>query len=122
MEPFRGLLLGLFFLAVGMSLNLTVVLASWQIIALLVVCYMLVKGGAIYGLARFLKASKADALARAVLMAQGGEFAFVLFTTATAGGILSAETNAMMTATVIISMVLTPFSIMLLKLASEAFL
>ena len=103
-EPFRGLLLGLFFLAVGMSLNLTVVLANWQIIALLVGCYMLVKGGAIYG------------LARAVLMAQGGEFAFVLFTTATAGGILSAETNAMMTATVIISMVLTPFSIMLLKL------
>ena len=115
-EPFRGLLLGLFFLAVGMSLDLTVVLANWQIIALLVVGYMLVKGGAIYGLARLLKASKAEALERAVLMAQGGEFAFVLFTTATAGGILSAETNAMMTATVIISMVLTPFSIMLLKL------
>jgi glutathione-regulated potassium-efflux system protein KefB len=53
---------------------------------------------------------------RAVLMAQGGEFAFVLYTTATAGGILSPELNATFTATVIISMVLTPFSMMLLKL------
>lgn len=118
-EPFRGLLLGLFFLAVGMSLDLNVVLANWQIIAALVVGYMLVKGGAIYGLARLLKTSKSDALERAVLMAQGGEFAFVLFTTAAAGGILTAETNAMMTATVIISMALTPFSTMLLKLIPE---
>jgi glutathione-regulated potassium-efflux system protein KefB len=118
-EPFRGLLLGLFFLAVGMSLDLNVVLANWQIIAALVVGYMLVKGGAIYGLARLLKSSKSDALERAVLMAQGGEFAFVLFTTAAAGGILTAETNAMMTATVIISMALTPFSTMLLKLIPE---
>lgn len=115
-EPFRGLLLGLFFLAVGMSLDLTVVAANWPFIALSVAAYMLIKGGAIYALARLLKTSKADALERAVLMAQGGEFAFVLYTTATAGGLLTAELNAMLTATVIISMVLTPFSTMLLKL------
>ncbi|MDB5541292.1 MAG: KefB, partial [Devosia sp.] len=114
-EPFRGLLLGLFFLAVGMSLDLTVVAGNWQFIALAVLCYMLIKGGAIYVLARLLKSSKAEALERAVLMAQGGEFAFVLYSTANAGGLLSADLNAMMTATVIISMVLTPFSMMLLK-------
>jgi glutathione-regulated potassium-efflux system protein KefB len=118
-EPFRGLLLGLFFLAVGMSLDLNVVAANWQFIALAVVLYMAVKGGAIYGLARVLKTGNRDAIERAVLMAQGGEFAFVLFTTATAGGLLSAEMNAMMTATVIISMVLTPFSTMLLRLVPK---
>jgi len=114
-EPFRGLLLGLFFLAVGMSLDLNVVAANWQFIALAVVCYMLLKGSAIYGLARALGSPNNNAVERAVLMAQGGEFAFVLYTTATAGGLLSAELNAMFTATVIISMVLTPFSTMALK-------
>lgn len=115
-EPFRGLLLGLFFLAVGMSLDLTVVAKNWQLIALAVIGYMLVKGGAIYALARALKTPKAEALERALLMAQGGEFAFVLFTTAMASGLMGQEMNAILTATVIISMVLTPFSIMALKL------
>jgi glutathione-regulated potassium-efflux system protein KefB len=114
-EPFRGLLLGLFFLAVGMSLDLDVVAANWQIVALTVVAYMVVKGGAIFFIARVLGTPNSMALERAVLMAQGGEFAFVLYTTATAGGILSAELNATFTATVIISMVLTPFTVMALK-------
>ena len=115
-EPFRGLLLGLFFLAVGMSLDLNVVVANWGMIALTVIAYMAAKGLTIYGLARLLKSSNEVALERALLMAQGGEFAFVLFSTAMSSGILSAELNAMMTATVIISMVLTPFTIMALRL------
>jgi len=114
-EPFRGILLGLFFLAVGMSLDLAVVAANWQIIALSVVAYMLVKSAAIYAVARVLKASHAEALERSVLMAQGGEFAFVLYTTAAAAGIFTVQINAVFTATVIISMVLTPFSIIGLK-------
>jgi glutathione-regulated potassium-efflux system protein KefB len=114
-EPFRGILLGLFFLAVGMSLDLAVVAANWQIIALSVVAYMLVKSAAIYAVARVLKSSHAEALERSVLMAQGGEFAFVLYTTAAAAGIFSVQINAVFTATVIISMVLTPFSIIGLK-------
>ncbi len=108
-EPFRGILLGLFFLAVGMSLNLDTVLGSWQIIALSVVAYMAVKALAIYAIARALRASHAEALERAVLMGQGGEFAFVLYTTAAAAGIIDGPTNAVFTATVIVSMVLTPF-------------
>lgn len=114
-EPFRGILLGLFFLAVGMSLDLVVVASSWQIIGLSVVAYMLVKSVAIYGVARLLRAEHTVALERAVLMAQGGEFAFVLYTTAAAAGIFSVELNAVFTATVIISMVLTPFSIIALR-------
>ncbi|HHY48160.1 MAG TPA: potassium transporter [Alphaproteobacteria bacterium] len=114
-EPFRGILMGLFFLAVGMSLDLGVVVANWPLIAGAVAAYMVAKGLAIYALARVLKSGHAEALERAVLMAQGGEFAFVLYTTAVGAGILSAEGNAIFTATVIISMVLTPFTILPLR-------
>ncbi|MGB3336214.1 MAG: monovalent cation:proton antiporter-2 (CPA2) family protein [Devosia sp.] len=114
-EPFRGILLGLFFLAVGMSLDIETVSASWQIIALSVAAYMGVKAVAIYVIARLLKSSHAVALERAVLMGQGGEFAFVLYTTAASAGIIDGPTNAIFTATVIVSMVLTPFFIIGLR-------
>lgn len=110
-EPFRGLLLGLFFMAVGMSLDLGIVAGNWQVIALAVVCFMLVKGGAIYVIARLTRSNHGEALERAVLMGQGGEFAFVLYTTAVSAGIIDGPTNAVFTATVIISMVLTPFAL-----------
>ena len=114
-EPFRGILLGLFFLAVGMSLDLGVVAANWMVIAGSVLAYMLVKGVAIYGIARMLKAPHWMALERSVLMAQGGEFAFVLYTTALGDGIFTPELNAIFTATVIVSMILTPFTIIGLR-------
>ena len=114
-EPFRGILLGLFFLAVGMSLDLSVVAESWQIIAISVVAFMLIKGGAIYMIARMLRSSHGEALERAVLMGQGGEFAFVLYTTAVANGLIDGPTNAVFTATVIVSMILTPFAIIALR-------
>jgi glutathione-regulated potassium-efflux system protein KefB len=114
-EPFRGILLGLFFLAVGMSLDLTVVMGNWGFIAMSVAAYMAVKGGAIYALARALRSRHAEALERAVLMAQGGEFAFVLYTTAASAGLLEPQQNAVLTATVIVSMVFTPFAVLALK-------
>lgn len=116
-EPFRGILLGLFFLAVGMSLDLAIVAGNWQIIALSVASYMLVKALAIYAIARLLKSSHGEALERAVLMGQGGEFAFVLYTTANAAGLIDGPTNAIFTATVIVSMVLTPFFIIGMRYA-----
>ena len=81
-EPFRGLLLGLFFLAVGMSLNLRVVADNWLPVASGVLAMMAAKGLCIYGVARPAKSSHDEALERAVLMAQGGEFAFVLYAAA----------------------------------------
>ncbi len=114
-EPFRGILLGLFFMAVGMSLNLTVVAQNWQLIAVYVVLYMVMKGVGIYAIARFLKASHAESLERAVIMAQGGEFAFVLYSAATAVGIIDGNANATLTAIIIISMVLTPLMMILHK-------
>lgn len=114
-EPFRGILLGLFFLAVGMSLNLTVVTANWQLIAFYVAAYMIIKAAAIYGIARLFKAAHTEAMERAVLMAQGGEFAFVLYAAAFGAGIINGEENAMLTAIIIVSMILTPVFIIALK-------
>jgi glutathione-regulated potassium-efflux system protein KefB len=110
-EPFRGILLGLFFLAVGMSLQLDVVAASWKMILFYVVAYMLVKGAAVYAVARIFKSSNREAVDRAVFMAQGGEFAFVLYAAATTAGIITGEQNAILTAIIIVSMVVTPLAI-----------
>ena len=78
-EPFRGILLGLFFLGVGMSLDLNLVINSWQLIAAGVVSFMIVKSVGIYVVARLFRAKHREALHRAALFAQGGEFAFVLY-------------------------------------------
>jgi glutathione-regulated potassium-efflux system protein KefB len=107
-EPFRGILLGLFFLGVGMAVDLAVIFANWQHVLIAVVAYMIVKGVIIYGVARLLKAPHAESLGRAILMAQGGEFAFVLYAAAASVGILDADTNAVLTATIVISMAVTP--------------
>src|SRR5690606_23973583 len=88
---------------------------NWQIIGLSVIVYMLAKGCAIYVIARVLRSSHGEALERAVLMGQGGEFAFVLYTTAASAGLIDGPTNAIFTATVIISMVLTPFAMIGLR-------
>ncbi len=111
-EPFRGLLLGLFFIGVGMALDLPVVARNWPIIVAGVLAMMVVKMLCIYGVARLAHSSKADALDRAVLMAQGGEFAFVLFSAALAQGVIDATVNANMTAIVVLSMALTPLVVL----------
>nr|WP_223218301.1 monovalent cation:proton antiporter-2 (CPA2) family protein [Rhizobium wenxiniae] len=107
-EPFRGILLGLFFLGVGMAVDLAVIAANWQHVILAVVAYMIVKALVIYGVARLLGAPHPESVGRAILMAQGGEFAFVLYAAATSVGIFDAETNAVLTATIVLSMVVTP--------------
>ncbi|MBN9242703.1 MAG: cation:proton antiporter [Mesorhizobium sp.] len=114
-EPFRGILLGLFFLAVGMSLDLSIVAADWRLIAVYVVAYMIAKAVGIYAVARFLKAPHREALERAVMMAQGGEFAFVLYSSAHAVGLIDGAGNAQLTAVIILSMVLTPLAIIGLR-------
>ncbi|MES2550485.1 MAG: monovalent cation:proton antiporter-2 (CPA2) family protein [Pseudomonadota bacterium] len=112
-EPFRGILLGLFFLAVGMALDLSVIAANLQLIAMSVAALMVLKAAIIYGVARLTRASHPEALERTVLMAQGGEFAFVLYSAALAYGLLNVEENAILNAIVIVSMVLTPVMVIL---------
>jgi glutathione-regulated potassium-efflux system protein KefB len=110
-EPFRGILLGLFFLGVGMAIDLSVIAANWQLVAASVAGYMVAKMLLIYLVARVLGTCHAESLERAVLMAQGGEFAFVLYAAAVSAGIFDAQSNAILTATIIISMILTPLMV-----------
>ncbi len=114
-EPFRGLLLGLFFMAVGMSLDLTVIGAEWRIIILAVAAYMAVKAIGIFAVALAFGAGRREAASRAALFAQGGEFAFVLYAAALGNGIFDARTNAVMTTTVILSMALTPLCVLAMR-------
>ncbi|MDY6945142.1 MAG: monovalent cation:proton antiporter-2 (CPA2) family protein [Pseudomonadota bacterium] len=114
-EPFRGLLLGLFFIAVGMSLDLSVVAANWQLIVIAVPAMMATKALCIYVIARLTRSSHTEALDRAVLMAQGGEFAFVLYGAAAAAGLIDDTVNANYTAIVVLSMVLTPLVVILVR-------
>jgi glutathione-regulated potassium-efflux system protein KefB len=119
-EPFRGILLGLFFMGVGMSLDIPLVLADWPLILGGVLAYMVFKGLGIYAVARVTKSSHGDALQRTALMAQGGEFAFVLYSAAAAAGIVEASVNAILTATIIISMALTPLAVFALRWVTPA--
>lgn len=107
-EPFRGILLGLFFLGVGMSLDLSVVAQNWQLIVSGVIALMLAKALMIYIVARATKSSHTEALDRALLMAQGGEFAFVLFSAALSAQVIDSTVKSNLTAIVVLSMVLTP--------------
>jgi glutathione-regulated potassium-efflux system protein KefB len=107
-EPFRGILLGLFFMSVGMSLNVPLVLTNWPLIAMGVVAFMAVQGLAVYGVARFFKADHREAIMRAAHFAQGGEFAFVLYGAALVLGVIDARIASIMTAIVIFSMALAP--------------
>lgn len=107
-EPFKGLLMGLFFLAVGMSLNLSVVVDEWVLLIAMLAVYVLVKAVAIYAVARLFGAGNRTALRRSAMFAQGGEFAFVLYTAALAGGVIDGRENAIFSTVVILSMAITP--------------
>ena len=111
-EPFRGLLLGLFFLSVGMSLDLRVVIADWAWVLGGLAAFMSAKMVAVYAVAR-IRQKHGEGLLRAALMGEGGEFAFVLYSTAFAAGLFDARTAAILSAVVILSMALTPLRVML---------
>lgn len=119
-EPFRGILLGLFFLGVGMSLDLSVVAQNWQLIVSGVVALMFVKALMIYIVARVTKSSHTEALDRALLMAQGGEFAFVLFSAALSAQVIDSTVKSNLTAIVVLSMVLTPIVGIIFKRFTQA--
>lgn len=110
-EPFRGLLLGLFFMAVGMSIDPAVVARNWLTILLAVPVLLIVKAALIYSACRIFNKPHAESVRVALLLPQGGEFAFVLFSAAAAYYILPRETVSMLTATVTVTMALTPLAV-----------
>lgn len=118
-EPFRGILLGLFFLGVGMSLDLSVVKQNWQLIVSGVIAMMFAKSLMIYIVARITKSRHTEALDRALLMAQGGEFAFVLFSAAVTAQVIDNTVKSNLTAIIVLSMVLTPILGILFKRFTE---
>jgi len=115
-EPFRGLFLGLFFMAVGMSLDLEAVAANLVVILVATPLAMLVKGVVIYALARAFRHGHSEAAALGLYLSQFGEFGFVLFASAAAAGLFSEATASTLVAIVTLSMVLAPFALRLLPL------
>lgn len=107
-EPFRGLLMGLFFLAVGMSLDLAVIATEWRLLLLLLFTFVVSKGLVVYSVARAFGSPNHPALHRTSMFLQGGEFAFVLYAAASAEGVIGARENALFSTVVILSMALTP--------------
>lgn len=114
-EPFRGILLGLFFMGVGMSLDLPLVKMNIQFILLAVVIYMFGKALAVFSVAKIMGCKNRESLDRATTMIQGGEFAFVLFAAAKSFNVIDQELNANMTAVIVISMALTPIVAIIVK-------
>lgn len=107
-EPFRGLLLGLFFMAIGMSLDLGVVRDQWLLVIALVVGVMATKTLVVMALARGFGTGTMRAFQMGLLLAQGGEFGFVLFAEAERGLLISHEAAQLFGAVVTVSMALTP--------------
>jgi monovalent cation:proton antiporter-2 (CPA2) family protein len=112
-EPFRGLLLGLFFMTVGAGVDLPLVARQPLILAGLVAGLMVLKFLVMYGIARLFGAPKRGALAVATALAQGGEFAFVLLTFTVGAGVIGSELAALLTAAIAVSMALTPVAMIL---------
>lgn len=111
-EPFRGLLLGLFFISVGAGLDLPLVMREPLTLAGLVAGLMLLKFAVMFVAGRLAKLAWRDAGSAAVLLSQGGEFAFVLLGFAVASRVLPAPLAALLTAAVALSMAATPLLVL----------
>lgn len=107
-DPFKGLLLGLFFIAVGASIDFNLILANPGRIMALVAALMVLKGAVLFGLGRFFKLGIDQNVLFAFALAQAGEFGFVLFSFATQNGVISKEVAAPLVAVVAVTMALTP--------------
>ncbi|MGF1760236.1 glutathione-regulated potassium-efflux system protein KefB [Photobacterium sagamiensis] len=112
-EPFKGLLLGLFFISVGMAVNLGLLLEFPLLILTAVVALIVVKGLLLYGLARLFGIRAKSRSQMAAILSQGGEFAFVLFTAAKGEGLLGESLTAFLLVVVSISMMTTPLILLL---------
>ena len=112
-EPFEGLLLGLFFTAVGMQLNLDLLLSHTGLILGLVALLLSVKAIVLYGLGRSSGLDLWPARRFAISISQGGEFAFVLFTAGAAAGVLASADAELLAIVVTLSMAATPMLLLI---------
>jgi CPA2 family monovalent cation:H+ antiporter-2 len=107
-RPFRGILLGLFFMTVGMSIDITLMQSEWAQITLLVIGLMVGKSIVTAALCRGFGLPVGISVRVGLLLSQGGEFGFILFITASALGLLATETTQILLASVTLTMVATP--------------
>ncbi|UXY15270.1 monovalent cation:proton antiporter-2 (CPA2) family protein [Chitiniphilus purpureus] len=108
-RPFRDLLLGLFFVTVGMNLNFATLAAYWWLVLLVLLFLLPGKILIISGLARAFGNSPGNSLRTGFALGQGGEFAFVLLTLAAGAGLMPSALHQVMVASVVLSMLATPF-------------
>jgi monovalent cation:proton antiporter-2 (CPA2) family protein len=106
-EPFKGLLLGLFFIAIGMNLDLSLLVSKPLFILSASVVLVLVKTGIIFSILKIAKQRKTDAIRVGLMLSQGGEFAFVVMAQASGNGLLPLQISSEVTLIVGISMALT---------------
>ncbi|ADP10562.1 glutathione-regulated potassium-efflux system protein KefB [Erwinia sp. Ejp617] len=107
-DPFKGLLLGLFFISVGMALNLGVLYTHIIEILIGVVLLVAVKTAVLYLLARIYGLRSSERLQFSGVLSQGGEFAFVLFSAASSASLFSGDQMPLLLVTVTLSMMTTP--------------
>jgi monovalent cation:proton antiporter-2 (CPA2) family protein len=118
--PFRGILLGLFFMTVGMGIDFGLLIDNIVSIFVLTIGLMVVKAAIVFGLTKLIGAKTDMAIQTGVLLSQSGEFGFVMFGAASAAGLLDQFTSQMLVLIITLSMVFTPFvvkgtNILLLK-------
>ena len=117
-EPFKGLLLGLFFIAVGMTIDFGLLGSKTGLVIALTAGFLAIKIAALWAIARALGVTARQRILFAFLLSQGGEFAFVVFASARAAGVLARDWEALLTIAVALSMAATP----LLLLAHDRWL
>lgn len=108
-EPFRGILLGLFFMAVGMSIDFGLLYIHGALIAALVLGLLAVKSSIMWTICRLMRIGTRDATRSSLLLSQSGEFGFVLFGLAAISGLMSEELFQILTLLVVLTMITTPF-------------
>ena len=111
-RPFHDVLLGLFFITIGMKLDWHPVLERWLLVLLLTTVPVAAKFALIAGLARLFKAAPGTALRTGLYLASAGEFGFVLLTLAADNGLLGPQWVSPVLASMVLSMLATPFIVM----------
>jgi monovalent cation:proton antiporter-2 (CPA2) family protein len=106
-EPFKGLLLGLFFIAIGMNLDLQLLVNDPVFMVSMSILLVVVKGAIIFSILRASKQSSSDSMRIAIMLSQGGEFAFVVMTLALSNSVLDASIAGQVNLIVGLSMALT---------------
>jgi glutathione-regulated potassium-efflux system ancillary protein KefC len=112
-EPFKGLLLGLFFIAVGMSVDFAALAHAPVAMAAIVLALLVLKGGVVWLIAKPMGIPLQERPVFTVLLAQGGEFAFVVFQAAATNRVLPAATASLLIGAVAVSMLLGPLLLVL---------